>query len=223
MTKQLFVGLYTEGNTDKRYLENVVKRTFDEIAFEASGDFEIYIQPITLERSGLSFVEQIVQVAKSGLEKYGITILCVHKDADDINDETVYKYSINPALFELSTKKESEVCKVTATIVPVQMLEAWLLADKEIFKTEIGTNKTDRELGIHRFPEAIADPKETIKEAIRIARKDVPQRKRRDLTINEIYMPLGQKITIEKLNLLPSFLKFKESVRSAFRSLNYLH
>jgi hypothetical protein len=222
MTRQLFIGLFTEGSTDNRFLESVVKRAFDEAAFEAVGDFEIYLQPINLSKQGLSFAEQVIQAAKKGLEQFGITILCIHRDADNENDSNVFQNSINPALYELSKKKDKEYCKVTTVIVPVQMMEAWLLADKDLFKKEIGTSKTDSELGINRSPETIADPKEIIKEAIRIARQDLTQKRRKDLVISEIYMPLGQKISIDKLNTLKSYLKFKQSVQSAFKVLNYL-
>ena len=221
MTRQLFVGLFTEGNTDNRFLESVVKRTFDEAAFEAVGDFEIYLQPINLTKQGLSFSEQVIRASKKGVEQFGITILCIHRDSDSENDTNVFQHSINPALYELSQKKDKEYCKVTTVIVPVQMMEAWLLADKNLFKKEIGTNKTDIELGINRSPETIADSKEMIKEAIRIARLDLTKKRRKDLDISEIYMPLGQKISIEKLNKLNAYLKFKQSVKSAFQILNY--
>ena len=102
------------------------------------------------------------------------------------------------------------------------MLEAWTLADKELLKKEIGTTKSDNDLGINRYPEGIGDPKQTIKEAIRIAREDLTKRRRKDLTINELYLPIGQKIEIEKLDILPSFIKFKDSIRASFRTLNYL-
>ncbi len=222
MTRQLFIGLYTEGRTDIRFLESVVKRTFDNVAFEARGDFEIYIQPIIIKKMGLDFLSQVLAASKKGVEEFGITVLCIHKDADRENDNHVLEYSIEPVLKELSTKQEREYCKVTSIIIPVHMTEAWLLADTELFKKEIGTEKTDRELGINRLPEAIANPKECIKEAIRISRDEMVLRRRKNLTINEVYMPLGQKINIEKLNALPSYLKFTESVKSAFRTLNYL-
>lgn len=223
MTKQLFVGLYTEGSTDLRFLESVVKRTFDNIAFEAPGDFEIFIQPVFLKKTGLKFYEQVIQASKDGLDQFGMTILCVHRDADSDTDENVYINSINPALQELSTKKDFDYCKTITLIIPVHMIEAWLLADKELFKQEIGTVKSDVELGINRKPEVIADPKETIKEAIRISRQEVTLKRRKDLSINEIYMPLGQKIGMQKLNELSSYIKFKESVKAAFTKLNYLH
>ena len=44
--------------------------------------------------------------------------------------------------------------KTSVIIVPIQMTESWMLAEKELLKKEIGTDKTDIELGIHRDPES---------------------------------------------------------------------
>jgi hypothetical protein len=223
MTRQLFIGLYTEGTTDNRFLESVVKRAFEETAFESLDDFEIYLEHIYLKEPGLSYTERVIRAAQSGIDQFGITILCLHRDADGEDDSNVFQHSINPALDELSKKNEKDYCKTTAIVVPVRMIESWLLADKELFKKEIGTEKTDSTLGISRHPESIANPKEVIKEAIRIVRQDMAQRRRKDLTIKDIYMPLGQKISVDKLNNLSSYRKFRESVKAAFRLLNYLN
>ena len=107
-------------------------------------------------------------------------------------------------------------------LVPVQEIEAWMLADKELLKKEIGTEKTDIELTIHRSPEKIANPKEVIEEAIRVAREGMVKRRRAQLTLADIYSPIGQKIGIEKLDNLNSYQDFKENIRSAFRRLKLL-
>lgn len=108
-------------------------------------------------------------------------------------------------------------------IIPIQETEAWLLADKELLKQEIGTNKTDNELGINRQPEEIANPKEVIETAIRIARADMTRRRRSQLTITDLYLPIGQSVDLEKLELLSSYRDFKNNIREAFIQLNLLH
>lgn len=222
MTQQIFIGLFTEGKTDSRFLESIVKRTFEQVAFESKGDFEIYPLLLAPGKAGLSFTEKVLEVSKKGVLECGITVLCLHRDADDENDLMVMNNSITPALNRLQSMDSGAYCKTVAVIIPVQMTEAWLLADKELFKQEIGTTKTDQELGINRHPETIARPKDVIKEAIRLSRLQTTRHRRKNLTINEIYMPLGQKISIERLSALPSFVKFLESVKAAFRQLNYL-
>lgn len=222
MSRQIFIGLMTEGNTDNRFLESIVKKTFDEIGFECNGDVETYVRFISIDKTGLGFVEQVLASSKKGIEEFGIMILCVHSDADSTTDLNTFQNKMIPAKNEIDTKDENEYCKIITAVVPVQMIEAWMLADKELLKKEIGTNKTNNELNINRQPEDIANPKTVIEEAIRIARAEFTKRKRKDLTISELYLPIGQKITIEKLNTLPSFLKFKDAIREAYRHLNYL-
>jgi hypothetical protein len=222
MSRQIFVGLMTEGNTDNRFLESIVKKTFDEIGFECNGDVETYVRFISIDKTGLGFVEQVLASSKKGTEEFGIMILCVHSDADSITDFNTFQNKIIPAMNEINLKNDNEYCKIITAVVPVQMIEAWMLADKELFKKEIGTYKTDNELNINRRPEEIANPKILIEEAIRIARAEFTKRRRKDLAISELYLPIGQKITIEKLDTLPSFLKFKDAIREAYRSLNYM-
>lgn len=222
MIRQIFIGLVSEGKTDNRFLQSIVKRTFDEIGFECNGEVETIIIPIKIDEPGLSFIEKIKKASIEGFYSYGIMILCIHADADSDTDENTLQYKILPAENELVNSKERELCRIITSIVPVQMIEAWMLADRELLKKEIGTNFNDNELGINRYPEQIADPKSVISEAIRIARQDLTKRRRHDLTISDLYLPIGQKVTIDKLDVLPSFQKFKESIRSTYRRLNYL-
>jgi hypothetical protein len=222
MIKQIFVGLMTEGTTDNLFLESVVKKAFDIIGFECNGEVEIEVKLIPKNTSGPGFKDQVLASSKWGLEHFGIMILCIHSDADNESDSNTFQNKIIPTQNSINKKAEEEYCKILTPIVPVQMIEAWMLADKELLKKEIGTTKSDNELGIYRRPEDIADPKTLIEEAIRIAREALPKRRRKDLTLNELYLPIGQKISIDKLDSLTSFVKFKESIREAYRKLNYL-
>ena len=148
--------------------------------------------------------------------------MCIHVDADDRTDTKAFNERINPA-FEAIRKAETELCKNLVAIVPVQMTEAWMLADKELLKRQLGTNKNDEELGINKNPEDFSDPKHIIESAIRVARNQKPQRRRCELTISELYQPIGQQIKLNKLDTLPSYQKFKEAVRNSFKQLSYLH
>ena len=102
------------------------------------------------------------------------------------------------------------------------MMESWMLADKVLLKTEIGTTKTDNELKIDRAPETIADPKFIIEEAIRIAQQEKTKRRRRELNISDIYLAIGQKISIEKLSQLQSYQQFQDNIRRAYRELHLM-
>ena len=219
--KQLLIGLYTEGTTDIRFLGSVIKRSFEAINYECQVDMEIFdIQNIKVNKS--SFAEDVINASRRGIDDFGITILCVHADADNGNDTNVYNNKINPALSKIKNTTEN-LCDVIVPVVPVQMIESWMLADKELFKKEIGTDKTDNDLGIYKNPELYADPKEVIKNAIRIANQERGKRHRNELNISDLYLPIGQSVSIDKLRQIPSYCKFQDNVREALKKLNYLY
>ena len=97
-----------------------------------------------------------------------------------------------------------------------------MLSDKELLKKEISTNKDDKELRMNKPPEDYSNPKQVIENAIRIARRDLPRRRRHDLKIGELYQPLGHQIALSALSHLSSCARFKEAVKDAFRKLSYI-
>ena len=218
---QVFIGFTTEGTTDARFLHKIVERTFEEIAYECHNDVEPVIQFLDVTKTGLSFVDYAVKASKHGIEELGIAILCIHSDADNTTIESVMQNKIVPAQQALDVENE-DVCKVIVPVIPIQMMESWMLADKDLLKLEIGTNMTDQELGIDKAPESIANPKYTIEEAIRLSRQRMVKRRRKDLKIGDIYYSIGQKVSIEKLLMLPSYRHFQEDVRNAYRKLHLL-
>jgi hypothetical protein len=218
--RQVIIGFTSEGSTDVRFLESVIQRSFEEIAFECSGQIEIL--PVQfIEKRGDSFIQMVEDCARHA-EELGVMILCVHTDADSPTDRERFNTKINPSFLAVSKLENEPVCKNLVAIVPVRMTEAWMLSDTKLLRDEIGTTKRDNELGIHKFPESYADPKKAIEDAIRTARQGFAKRRRRNLTIAELYLPIGQKLDLDKLDLLPSYRRFKEAIRDAFRKLNYL-
>lgn len=219
MSRVLIIGLMTEGPTDVRFLTSIITRTFEKILFESESSVEIYdIQCI--DTSPGNFVDRAVNAALQAAEN-GITILCIHTDADAKTDDGVFKYKITPALEEIN--KYDTHCKNIVAVVPVQMTESWMLADISLLKEEIMTDKDNKILGLTRDPESISDPKSIIKNAINIAQEDISKRRKRyELSISDIYLPLGQKISLEKLDVLPSYIKFKYKVRDMLKNMNYI-
>lgn len=221
MNRQVIIGFTTEGPTDVRFLESVIQRSFEDVAFECSGQLEVLPVQYIQRQSG-NFVEVVKNDAKEA-EKLGVMVLCVHADADEPTDANVFNDKMNPAFTAVRNLPGEHVCKNLVATIPVRMTEAWMLSDKHLLKAEIGTGKSDAELGIHKSPEVYADPKQAIEAAIRIARQNLTRRRRHKLTIAELYLPIGQKVSLNKLENLPSYQKFKEAVRIAFQELGYLH
>ena len=221
MTVQIFIGLATEGTTDIRFFESIVRRTFQEIALrECRPDIDIDIRRLNTKKTGRSFIEYVKQASYDGVKDFGMMVLAIHADADRETYDGRRRYNIDPAQEELD-KQGDDYCKILAPVIPVRMMEAWMLADKELLKSEIGTTKSDNDLRINRDPESIADPKAVIEEAIRIAQSDLPKRRQR-LTISDLYAIIGDKIGLDRLSLLKSYLRFQEEVRNTYRTLNYM-
>lgn len=220
MIRQITIGFTTEGPTDVRFLESIIQRSFESVAFECKGQIEVLpVQHIPKQRG--DFVDVVIKYAIEA-DKIGIMVLCVHTDADDTTDEHTFRHKIRPAFAAVNDSLGDGLCKNLVAIVPVQMTEAWMLCDKDLLKAEIGTSKKDEELGIDKFPETYSDPKAAIENAIRSARQNLPKRRRRQLSIMELYSVIGQKISLNSLENLPSYQKFKEALRGAFLKLNYL-
>jgi hypothetical protein len=217
----LTIAAAMEGTTDERFLLPVIQRTFELLAFDCEGDIDVF-DPVCIkfQKEG-SFTERVLAVSKEA-KVFGINVLCIHTDADSGNDKNAFLYKIRPAFDAVTNRKEDDCCKNLVAVVPVHMTESWMLADKALLKTEIGTNKPNIDLGIHRAAESIADPKEVIINALSIVQRHLPKRRSR-LTIDDLYQPIGQKISIEKLCELQSFVKFKEAGREALIQLNYMH
>ncbi len=217
MIHNVLAGFFAEGNTDHRFLGTVIRRVFENVALEFNDPVEI-LDVVRLDSSAGGFVEQAVDVARRGLFDYGISVLCIHTDADQETNAVAMANKINPALQVIASA--DDVCKIIVPVIPVHMMEAWMLADTELLKKQIGSPKTDQQLGLHRHPETIANPKAVIEEAIRIAREDMPKRRRTELKRNDLYQPIGSAISLDKLAYLPSYQVFCENARQAFRALN---
>lgn len=220
MAKQLIIGLVGEGPTDYRFLTGVIKRVFEQFAYECKGDIEILdIQEIKIEKQPfISFVEAAAKVAH---EEYGVSILCVHTDADAKSDKKAFEERITPA-FQAIEKSDKELCKNLIPIVPITMTESWMLADKQLFCEEIGTKQSYSDLDINGNVETINDPKEIIKQAINIVYSKYRKR-RRKLNIGELYLPIGRKASIEELMKLKSFQRFVHAVEQMLVKLNFLY
>jgi hypothetical protein len=220
MSNILTIAYATEGSTDQRFLHNIIRKTFEDLALECNGLIDVY-EPvfIKLDKKN-SFTEDVLDISAQAF-KVGMNVLCIHVDADSDEDNEVLEYKINPAFSFVNSSDSDELCKNLVAIIPIHMSEAWMLADKDLLKEEMGTVMNDHELGLTKHPESIANPKQIIEAALVMAQENLPNR-RRKLTIAELYQPIGQKISTEKLETLSSYKKFKVAVENALKKLNYL-
>jgi len=219
---QIFVGLMAEGKTDYRFLKPIVEKVLTEIAFECKGQIDVDVKIINSDK-GASFIEFVSNASTKGHQELGITMLIIHVDADDTTADATYDNKINPAISYLSEQSEETHCKYIAPLVPVQEVESWMLADKQILIKQIGTKKSEVELNINGHPESFTDPKSRIEEAIRIGRSEMPKKLRDALQISDLYSYLGQYIRIDNLRSFDSFKDFEHNIRQVLKELNILN
>ena len=219
MSNILQIAFTTEGSTDERFLGNIIERTFESLLFEGNTEIEIH-SPVHVTGNSESFIEKIKALA---ITYNYFHIICVHCDSDSISNEAVLNHKINPA-FQLVNETDN-VCKNLVAVIPVQMTEAWMLADIDLFLEEINTDKSCNELNLPCRVgniENISNPKARIEDALREAQMNI-SRRRSKLKIADLYTPISQKLSLYQLEQLPSFRDFKENVRCSLIKLNYLH
>ncbi len=221
MAYQIFVGLLAEGSTDHRFLSSIIERTLHEVDFLAKTEMEIREVRIIPKGQSNRFIDQVCEAAINGYEEYGLTLLCVHTDADQPDSSNSFANKINPAFKAVSELKVGHI-EYLVPIVPVQMSEAWILADLALLLEEIGTNLSSSDLGLNQPPESYSDPKQVISKAIVQARSGLNRRRRRELNITDLYGILGQKIKLDGLRKLSSFQTFEEAVKKTFKAMNLI-
>ena len=218
MSNIIQIAYTTEGSTDERFLGNIIGKTFESLLFEGGTEIEIHA-PVHVTGKGKYFIEKINAVATT--YNY-FHVICVHCDSDDPAVDTVFNKKLNPA-FQL-VNNTANACKNLVAVIPVQMTEAWMLVDIDLFLTEINTDKSCDELNLPcraRHIESIANPKNRIEEALREAQINIARR-RNKLKIADLYTPISQKLTVQQLQQLPSFKAFKDHARQTLINLNYL-
>ncbi|MDX1908036.1 MAG: DUF4276 family protein [Bacteroidia bacterium] len=222
MAYQLFIGLIGEGPTDSRFLKEIIEKTFIEQARYCHTDVVIEgVQDVHIGPSKGTFVDKMLKAARQCQDMF-VNVLCIHADADSPTSDHVMTHKFTPFQAALAAEPPDTHC-LCIPLIPVQMTEAWMLANKHILQTRIGAaTLSQTTLGIDRLPETYADPKSAIKTAIQTAQRHRTRRHRHDLTLNDLYEEMGQLTDLTSLRTLPSFQNFERDVREAMRYLGLM-
>lgn len=220
--RTLIVGLITEGTTDLRFLKNVIYKSIVELSWQCNELVEI-LDVREISANGDSFVSKMTDASKLAWQKYGISNLCIHADSDSPTIDAVIQNKFDPLLSELQKFSDNDCCKNIIPTIPIQMIESWMLADKELLKQLINAAKlSDTDLGIDKKPETYSDPKSTIEHAIRIAMAGQTKRRRNDIRISDLYETLGNRLTLDSLRAIPSFVSFEANVIKSFKQMGLM-
>lgn len=219
--KNVAVALYAEGPTDQLFLPEVIRRTAKQ-NLNRSGQQYIDVKPvdpISFSKIGMKQDECILQAARRAAN---YNILIVHADADYRTADKALKERFYPG-YLLVQQAQEDVCRCMLPIVPVQMTEAWMLADPEALRAALGTSKNAQELGLPlkaKLVEADPDPKRTLK--MIVSKANTHRSRPRHLEVTPLYTLLGRTVDLSRLNHLPAYQRFVQDLVNAFRTINLI-
>ncbi len=201
----LVLGLYAEGSTDYDFLPPVIRETAMQVLaqHERSGmdTLVLPLEPLKDPRKNRN--KSILHAVRNA---YGYHALIFHTDADDDTRDRALSERFQPAC-KLVDRAKGQVCKVLVPIIPVQAIEAWMLADYELLLKEIGTDMSVHDLGIPekaKHVEQISKPKQRLEEVVRIAYAG-RSRRHRKIDTRSLYKPIGEQISLERLKEVPAY------------------
>jgi hypothetical protein len=218
---RLVLALYGEGNTDDRFLTLIIQRTSRKILAEyRNSNINVApVEPIKLFEKKLTRKENTLQAAR---QAFRYQALIVHSDADSPSNHKALKERILPG-FHLVQQSKEAICEKLLPIIPVQAIEAWMLADYEVLCAELRTDLNVRELGIPeraKQVESISNPKLRLNEAISKVNKQL--RPHQKIDVDSLYEPLGSKIRLERLSQLSAYQQFVNDLTDTLKSLSLI-
>lgn len=144
-----------------------------------------------------------------GLELYPCDLLFIHRDADREPRETRVR-EIQSALNELPTLTAPAVC-----VVPVRMLETWLLFDETTIRHAAGNPRGREPITLPKLSELenLATPKETLHQLIRVASGKHGRRLKQLSVDRSVHLIANRLSDFSPLRHLPAFAALESEVR----------
>ncbi len=216
----LSLALYCEGETDKRFLPPVIQET-SRFILHKYYQVDVEVMPVQIIETEKKKQHEAILLAAH--LAHGYHALVIHADADGPEAEEAKKQRFVPG-YNLVRQSPTNVCKDLLPIIPVQAIEAWMLADYELLLNEIGTDlrPVDLKIPINAGQvETISRPKQRLKQAVQIAYAK-RTRRQRDTDIDFLYELMGEKINLERLNMVPSYTQFVHDLTEVLQQLHFI-
>ena len=197
--RQLLCGFYGEGTTDTRYFP-ILQRYVDKVCRKKGIDADIFEVLANVPKvTGQSFIEEMREVEKAFAS---LELIFVHLDADSRSSQQVLTNKWQPWL---------ETCndpRIWLPIIPVKMLESWLLADKMALEETFIITSQDLDVCLSNMhPERLPAPKDTL--------RDIQKRGKQKRT-RGFERLLAQRTRFTELEKLISFREFAKQIEDYF-------
>lgn len=221
----LVMALYAEGHADEGFLPVIIQRTAEQVLAQRGRAVVDVLGPIILNHTiDHQFPTRVERMLEAARRASGYHALIVHADADYPTRDRALAERFIPGqkeVYKISQTQEL-VCEYLVPIIPVQMTEAWMLADPDALREVIGVRLTAEAIGVPAHPhqvESDPDPKQTLNTAIQKALAQRSRRRRR-MDVRSVYEPLARQISLARLSGVPAYAQFMADLT---RTLIALH
>jgi len=218
--KTLTLALYAEGRTDERFLPELIEHiVIDLLCQHGANDISvnsIIVLPGNEIRADASQIQRIVNAARLA---NGYHALIVHADADAPDRDKALQERFYPGR-KIITQYLHETCQELIPLIPVRMIEAWMLVDAEALCTILPGCKDAATLELFKDPkqvEHILNPKQELQHII----KKVTGH-RRQPNITEIQTSLAEEINLALLRKVPAYQEFEHDLEITLRKLHFI-
>ncbi len=215
----LMLGLYAEGRTDERFLPIIIQRTSEKLLIQHDrSNIEANEPEIIRVRNSDRYNSKAERIFAAAHVAYGYHALVIHSDADDLTYQQAYQERFGPGKELLKDQKRA--CRDLIPIIPVRMVEAWMLADSEALQKALSIKKNFNFLKRSRQVESYTDPKDVLDQVIRAAYPDYP--KLWSKLRGKLYAELAPLIRLELLYQVPAYREFVRELAKTFKFLNLI-
>jgi hypothetical protein len=218
----LFIALYAEGETDEHFLPALIRRAAVDILSSRATDLVEVPPPRAINsRLRADVAHAADRILGAARRSVNYDLLVVHADADDRTPDKALEQRFRPGQERVheASKASQPVCHRLVPIIPVRNTEAWMLADPEALRRVIGAHidsVLSRLRGDPKAVEGIADPKQDLEQLIRAA---VGRRRRRKVSLRDLYEPLADEIGLDRLGRVPAYARFASDLTDALASM----
>lgn len=197
----LRAGLYAEGPTDCAFLPPLLDRLMDELAASSfAGQYELG-DCLCIDAPHSTAADRADRIAAAIHEHWErCTVFIVHSDGAGDPDKA-RREQVDPGI-DAARARRTDRPVAAAACIPVREIEAWMLADPEVFR-QIGGKFPP---GCPAAPESELDPKLTLR---RLLKESGVRRPRPD------YAFFGANVRFECLRTLPAFVSFEQELSHA--------
>jgi hypothetical protein len=205
---ELRYTLLTDGSSDKT-LMNIIKWTLDDIypKLSCSGNFAD-IRSLPNPPSSGDVLERI----KTADKYYPFDILFYHRDAEKAEKDIIKKRKS-----EIFSKVDEQLASKIVCVVPVTMMETWLLINQEAIKKASGNRNYSDTISLPALSklETIKDSKKELHHILKIC-SNLKGRREKTFNVHSVVHRVAEYIgDYSPLRQLSAFIEFENDLKTA--------